>query len=81
MAAVLWLADWVQVLVRREQPVQQAAVELVGILAVVSLACWQSSYFTVGSEVSIDGYGHYRINLLAIVDSNGWSYVLLRVLW
>jgi hypothetical protein len=43
---------------------------------VVSTACWQAGYFSVGDGVNSDGYGFYRMNLLSIFDPSGWSYIL-----
>ncbi|WP_218068224.1 DUF6311 domain-containing protein [Candidatus Thiosymbion oneisti] len=76
MVAVLWLADSTRVWVRQERPARLAVMELAGISAIIGLACWQSGYFTAGSGVSVSGYGQYRMNLLSILDANGWSYVL-----
>ncbi|WP_218068315.1 DUF6311 domain-containing protein [Candidatus Thiosymbion oneisti] len=76
MAAALWLADLTQILIRHERPAKSAVLELVGILALVGLACWQAGYFTVGSGVSTGGFGLYRMNLFSILDPNGWSYIL-----
>jgi len=55
-----------------------ALMELVGLSALVGLACWQAGYFTVGSGVAppSGGYSQFRMNLLSMLDPNGWSYVL-----
>jgi hypothetical protein len=76
MAAILWLADLVQVLAGRQRSAQLAGAEFAGIAAVVVPVCWQTGYFAVESGVSDVGYGFYRMNVLSLFDANGWSHVL-----
>jgi len=80
MVAVVWLADLLQVLARRERPAALAGVEFVTIAAVVGLVCWQTGYFTVGEGISTGNYGVYRMNLLSLLDASGWSYLLKDLL-
>jgi hypothetical protein len=76
MVAALWAADLLQMTVRRDRSLSQAAREVAVIMASVGLACWQAGYFTVGAGAISSGYGFYRMNLLSPVDPSGWSYVL-----
>lgn len=74
MVAALWLADLAQAWARRERPTRLAALELLGLPAIVGFACWQAGYFTIGTGVSAAGFGSFRMNLLAPLDPQGWSY-------
>jgi len=78
MVAALWLADLIRVWGRQERPAGLAVTELAGLSALVGLVCWQAGYFMVGSGVAppSGGYGQFRMNLLSVLDPNGWSYVL-----
>ena len=41
---------------------------------------WQCGYFAVQSQAAVSGsYGIGHLNLLGLVDSNGWSYILPNV--
>ena len=73
MVALLWLADLVGKSIQRKLPIRTGAVELVVILSVIGIVCWQVGYFSVGEGTSKFGFGYYRMNLLSIVDASGWS--------
>lgn len=76
MVAALWVADLLGKVVQKQLPRTQAWRELALMFACVALACWQAGYFSVGNGTVSGGFGLYRLNLLSIVDSSGWSYVL-----
>jgi hypothetical protein len=77
MAALLWLSDLLGLDLRREQPIGSAVREFIGIAAFVGFLCWQAGYFTaIGEGFKGHPYGYYRMNLLSLFDSSGWSYVL-----
>lgn len=45
--------------------------------AVVSVAClWAAGFFLIESGFGEPGFGYYKMNVLAPVDANGWSYLL-----
>ena len=69
MAGAIWLADAWQ---RRS-----ARYLLPGVLLVAGLM-WVAGYFIIGAAGSaLPGYGTYRLNLLAPIDTNGlWSRVV-----
>ena len=62
--------------VRNERPIGYVACEFVAASAVVALACWQAGYFSVSDGIVAWGFGDFRMNLLSVIDPNGWSYVL-----
>src|SRR5204863_8005565 len=76
MVGLLWLASLVQVRLAKQCTIRTCAMECCVTLAVVGLACWQAGYFVFSDGLDAARYGHYRMNLLSIVDSSGWSYVL-----
>jgi Family of unknown function (DUF6311) len=76
MVAVLWLADLLGIVLRKVRSVEYALQEVIWASFFVGLACWQAGYFTVGKGTIASGFGFYRMNLLSIIDSNGWSYVV-----
>ncbi|MFJ2320000.1 DUF6311 domain-containing protein [Pseudomonas sp. NPDC087817] len=76
MVALIWVADllgkvWVGRLTRR-----QGLIEFASLFALVSVCCWQAGYFSIVDGAGGGGFGWYRMNLLSLVDSDGWSYVL-----
>ena len=76
MVMAVWIANLLQVIISKSISVRAAGLELVAIMSITAIACWQAGYFSVGSGTSHLGFGIYRMNLLSIVDSGGWSYVL-----
>lgn len=76
MVALIWVADlfgklWAGKLSRR-----QVLIELGGLFALVSVCCWQAGYFSITDGAAGGGFGFYRMNLLSLVDADGWSFVL-----
>ncbi|MES2535664.1 MAG: DUF6311 domain-containing protein [Pseudomonadota bacterium] len=76
MVALLWLADLAGKTMSRTLPMRSGVLELALVLSVTAIACWQAGYFSVGPGTSADGFGLYRMNLLSLFDSSGWSHVL-----
>src|SRR5262249_7097959 len=75
MVIGLWLSDlvrrvWFEGRLRSELP------QIVAVPALLVLSFWQTGFFTVGAGVTKAGFGHYRMNLLSLIDPSGWSYVL-----
>ena len=79
MTGILWGADFLGRYIKGEFSATFAALEffLVGLLT--TILCWQVGYFTVGAGVAAEGFGHYRMNLLSMLDADGFSYVLQRI--
>jgi hypothetical protein len=76
MVLAIWLADLGGKAIKKQIAVHNTIFEFTAIIALVGLVCWQAGYFSVGAGVKSDGFGFYRMNLLSIIDSSRWSYVL-----
>jgi hypothetical protein len=78
MIAVIWFSDLAGKTIDNSS-VRSCLLEIFTIFTVTGIACWQAGYFTVGQAVSSFGFGFYRMNLLSIIDSNNWSYLLKNI--
>lgn len=77
MVGLIWLADLLTRLIKRQLLLKQAIVELFGLLLLIGFCCWQAGYFTVeGDGLASFGFGLFRANVLTFFDPAGWSYVL-----
>lgn len=76
MVALIWIADLAGRTLRQQLTRRTAIIELIALFLLVSLCCWQAGYFSVGDGTVSGGFGLYRMNLLAPIDSNGWSLIL-----
>jgi len=76
MVGALWVATLIWNPIKREVRLHSVIFEAAIVISVLLGVLWQTGYFTVASGVGEGGFGFYRMNLLSIIDSNGWSYVL-----
>lgn len=77
MISLIWTADLSRRALKEEVLTWSVVItELAILLIIVGIICWQSGYFSIDDGGSIGGFGYYRMNLLSILDSNGWSYLL-----
>jgi hypothetical protein len=81
MVAAIWLADSGDRLLNDELTRKQAALEIVGITAIILLVSWQIGVFSVLQGAQSEGYGIYKFNLAALIDPGKpgygyWSYLL-----
>lgn len=76
MAGGIWVLDVATRRLRGEFRTRAAFVEAIALFAAVGVACWQAGYFGIGTGAVASGYGYYRMNLLALFDADGWSYLL-----
>jgi hypothetical protein len=79
MVALIWVADlfgkmWIGRLSRH-----QGLMELGTLFVLVSFCCWQAGYFSISDGAAGGGFGWYRMNLLALVDAQGWSFVMPNI--
>lgn len=75
MVLGLWLADLARRLIFEERR-RADYVQILAVPAAVWLGFWQAGFFAVGPGVVKSGFGKYRLNLLSLIDSSGWSYFL-----
>jgi hypothetical protein len=79
MAGAVWLADAAQRhLTCAQYPfsarLRALAPELLGMAAVAACAAWMAGLFAVsGAGAQADGFGYYKMNLLAPINGAGWS--------
>jgi hypothetical protein len=76
MVLLLWLADVLTAIVGKTRTCRGAAQEIAVTFSLLLLVCWQAGYFSVGGSASGSGYGHFRMNVLSVIDASGWSYLL-----
>lgn len=76
MTLSIWIADLCTKLAKKQISPRAAALEFVSTMLIVGIICWQAGYFIINDGVSSDGFGLYRMNLLSLIDSSGWSYLL-----
>lgn len=58
--------------------------KLFNVLFIILFFAWISGYFVVLSDISANGFGFYKMNLLALIDPamnnyKSWSYILPNV--
>ncbi len=77
MVGGFWAADLWQRLWRREATWPRAAAALLAAAGATLAAMWLAGYFMVDAALANRGFGHYRMNLLALVDPNdAWSRLI-----
>lgn len=76
MVGILWLADLFGKVITRRLQISKVSSELIILLLIIFITCWQAGYFSVLKSVSDGQYGFYRINLLSLINPIGWSYIL-----
>ena len=72
MVAAIWLSALVQRLWLRQMSWRGAALEASIAVPVMAGVLWACGFFLT-SSLGISGFGYYRMNLLSLFDSNGWS--------
>jgi hypothetical protein len=77
VVALLWLADLANHLfIQRDINIKKALQELILALLCILLVAWQVGYFAITASLNNDrGYGFYGMNVLGLIDSQGWSYI------
>ena len=78
MAILLWLADICErIFIYKAEPHKNVAGEMIATMAFIGLIAWQAGYFAIeGGSGATRGFGDFRTNLLALLNSRGWSYWL-----
>ena len=77
---VIWFSNLVEkFLVIRSLDAFSTLKEISCTLLLILFFGWQSGYFEVGQSISAGVYGVSRMNLLSIIDTKGWSYILQTI--
>lgn len=73
MVSGLWVAFLAQHFLLRKKTLLLLKIIIVTLVA-VAVCMWLAGYFTVSGASSSTGFGHYKMNLIASLNSLGWSY-------
>ena len=73
MAMAIWCADVAARILRREQTRRYIGIEIVMVISAVIFALWFVGFFILGSGYGPEGFGLFRANLLALLDSKPGS--------
>lgn len=78
IVTLLWLSDLANhYLIQRDLSFKQVAYEICLALFCTLVLAWQAGYFVITASLNNErGYGFYGMNLLGLIDPQGWSYVI-----
>lgn len=78
IVALLWASDLANhYLIQRDLSIRQTTYEVFLALSCVFILAWQAGYFVITAALNNErGYGFYGMNLLGLIDPQGWSYLL-----
>jgi hypothetical protein len=76
MVLAIWFADVSGRYFQGQIEAREAVIEVFFLFCLLAIVTWQIGYFVVGSGVFEDGYGYFRMNLMAPFDAYGWSHIL-----
>ena len=78
IVSLLWLTDLANHhFIQRDISAKNALKEILQALIITLLLAWQAGYFAISASLNSErGYGFYGMNVLGLIDSQGWSYIL-----
>ena len=78
IVVLLWLTDLANRYFKQKQlSKKQALQEIFVAFICVALLAWQAGYFAISASLNNErGYGFYGMNVLGLIDPQGWSYVM-----
>jgi hypothetical protein len=76
MVFSLYLTDNISRVYSKQRSLQLSLFELPLILLMTTTIGWIAGYFMIDNPFNDGGYGYYRMDLLALVDSDGWSFLI-----
>lgn len=78
MVALLWASDLANhYFIQKNLSIRQVTYEVFLALSCVFILAWQAGYFVITASLNNErGYGFYGMNLLGLIDPQGWSYLL-----
>lgn len=78
IVALLWITDLAnRSLAQKQLSKRQVFQEIFIAFICVLLVAWQAGYFAISASLNNErGYGFYGMNVLGLIDPQGWSYVL-----
>jgi hypothetical protein len=81
MVLLVWGADLIDRNRRQNSlSLKSIILEIAAILTGLYFLMWQAGYFSIDvGSAAARGYGFFRMNLLSLLDSRGWSYVFKAI--
>jgi hypothetical protein len=81
MVFALWLANLLDQWIANKSTTFTALIkEFILCLIPVIFSMWQAGFFLIDSpSFGAEGFGIYKLNLLSLLDSNNWSYILPNI--
>ena len=78
MVMGLWIANILdKSIISKLLSIKQVIVEICIIFSILFFLFWQAGYFAIEPASSVEwGFGFFRMNLLAIFNPMGWSYLI-----
>lgn len=78
IVTLLWFSDLANhCLIQKNLSFKAAAYEIISASLCVLFLAWQAGYFVIAASLNNDrGYGFYGMNILGLIDPQGWSYIL-----
>ena len=78
IVALLWASDLGnRLFIRHELNNKQFFKELLIAFACILFIAWQVGYFAISASLNNDrGFGFYGMNVVGLIDPQGWSYIL-----
>jgi hypothetical protein len=76
MVGALWVSDLANRALRRDISALGVVREVLIVIVTLLLALWMAGFFTLEGGFSDFGYGQYRMDLLSLLNSAGWSYLM-----
>jgi hypothetical protein len=76
MVGALWVSNCVQRVKMRREGAEWLIVEILLVLGSTLISLWMAGSFVGHAMAPEKGFGLFQMNVLAPIDSNGWSYLL-----
>jgi len=78
IVALLWASDLSnRYFIQHVPSIKQFFEELLIAFACILFVAWQVGYFAIAASLNNDrGFGFYGMNILGLIDPQGWSYIL-----
>jgi len=76
MVLPLWGSDIINRWRKGEKTTQMAAIEAAAVVFSLVAALWAAGFFVMSGGYGEGGFGYYRMDVLALLNPMGWSYIL-----
>lgn len=80
MIGGLWIANLIDRYFGKKISIKKIIAEVSVILLCTTFCLWQAGYFLgVGSPITAEGFGQYKLNVLSPFDAGRYSYILKSI--